>query len=46
MHSCHLVEFVPIVSYVISVVLNYIRQSHHSIKSLPKLKFRLELSVK
>ena len=46
MHSSHFVEFVFILRNVFSVVLNHVRQTHHSIKSLPKLKLRLEFTVK
>ena len=46
MQSSHLVEFVPIFGNVFSVVLNHVRQAHHSIKSLPKLELRLEFPVK
>ena len=43
--SRHFFEFVSIFRNVFSVVLNTVRQTHHSIEPLPKLKLLLKLAV-
>ena len=43
--STHFLEFVSIFTNVFSIVLNHVRQTHHSIESLPKLKLLLKLFV-